>query len=131
MPAVNRLVIITVLGHVDLLRCSQWQMLRRARERRVYSRPGRITCSQRREEAGLLSVVPLRRFRRQLRNKRRSGTIEALPAGASAADVGAKMANAVVRSNALTASNNPVDLASVRRADAARRIGRSKRRDEA
>jgi hypothetical protein len=67
---------------------------------------------------------------RQLRDMRRSGTVEAFAGGATAADVGTKMANSIGRSNTLMATYNPVDLASVRRADAARRIGRSKRRYE-
>lgn len=68
--------------------------------------------------------------KRQMRDMRRSGTVEAFAGGATAADVGTKMANSIGRSNVLMATYNPVDLASVRRADNARRIGRQKRRDE-
>lgn len=68
--------------------------------------------------------------KRQLRDMRRSGTVEAFAGGATAADVGTKMANSIGRSNVLMATYNPVDLASVRRADDARLIGRRKRRDE-
>ncbi len=67
---------------------------------------------------------------RQMRDMRRSGTVEAFAGGATAADVGTKMANSIGRSNVLMATYNPVDLASVRRADDARLIGRRKRRDE-
>lgn len=66
---------------------------------------------------------------RQMRDMRRSGTVEAFAGGASAADVGTKMANSIGRSNVLMATYNPVDLASVRRADDARLVGRRKRRE--
>lgn len=66
---------------------------------------------------------------RQLRDMRRSGTVEAFAGGASPADVGTKMANSIGRSNKLFSTYNPVDLASVRRADEARLIGRRARRD--
>lgn len=66
---------------------------------------------------------------RQMRDMRRSGTVEAFAGGASPADVGTKMANSIGRSNKLFSTYNPVDLASVRRADDARLIGRRARRD--
>lgn len=68
--------------------------------------------------------------KRQMRDMRRSGTVEAFAGGASAADVGTKMANSIGRSNVLMATYNPIDIASVRRADDARLIGRRRRRDE-
>jgi hypothetical protein len=66
---------------------------------------------------------------RQLRDMRRSGTVEAFAGGASPSDVGTKMANSIGRSNTLHSTYNPVNLASVRRADSARLIGRRARRD--
>lgn len=66
--------------------------------------------------------------KRQLRDMRRSGTVEAFAGGASTADVGMKMANSIGRSNALFKTYNPVDIASVQRADKARLEGRRLRR---
>lgn len=66
---------------------------------------------------------------RQLRDMRRSGTVEAFAGGASTADVGIKMGNSIGRSNVLFKTYNPVDLATVRRADEARLVGRKRRRD--
>lgn len=68
--------------------------------------------------------------KRQLRDMRRSGTVEAFAGGASAGDVGTKMANSIGRSNTLFKTYNPVNLASVRRADEARLEGRKRRRME-
>lgn len=73
------------------------------------------------------SVFP--KDQRQLRDMRRSGTVEAFAGGATPADVGTKMANSIGRSNKLFSTYNPVDLASVRRADEARLKGRRARRD--
>lgn len=65
---------------------------------------------------------------RQLRDMRRSGTVEAFAGGASAPDVGSKMANSIGQSNTLFRTYNPVDLAAVQRADVARIEGRKRRR---
>ena len=65
---------------------------------------------------------------RQLRDFRRSGTVEAFAGGADAEGVAAKMGNSIDRSNALWKTYNPVSLEAVQRADEARKIGRSKRR---
>lgn len=67
--------------------------------------------------------------RRTLADMRRSGAIEALAGGAEPGTVSAKMANTIDTSNALHAAYQPVDLASVRSADAARRIGRKRIRE--
>jgi hypothetical protein len=67
--------------------------------------------------------------RRTLADMRRSGAIEALAGGAVPGTVSAKMANTIDTSNALHAAYQPVDLASVRSADAARRIGRKRIRE--
>lgn len=61
---------------------------------------------------------------RTLADMRRSGAIEARAGGADPATLSAKMANTISTSNALHAAYQPVDLQSVRQADAARRIGR-------
>ena len=66
---------------------------------------------------------------RQLRDMRRSGTVEAFAGGATPADVETKMANSIAQSNKLFSTYNPVDLASVRRADEARLKGRRARRE--
>ena len=67
--------------------------------------------------------------KRQLRDMRRSGTVEAFAGGASTADVGTKMGNSIGRSNVLFKTYNPVDLATVKRADEARLAGRIRRRE--
>ena len=67
--------------------------------------------------------------KRQLRDMRRTGTVEAFAGGATANDIGSKMGNSIGRSNTLWKTYNPVDLASVRRADVARVEGRKRRRD--
>ena len=67
--------------------------------------------------------------KRQLRDMRRTGAVESFAGGASAADVGNKMANSIGQSNKLFRTYNPVDLASVRRVDEARIEGRKRRRD--
>jgi hypothetical protein len=67
--------------------------------------------------------------RRTLADMRRSGAIEAMAGGAQAGTVSAKMANTIDTSNALHATYQPVDLASVRSADAARRLGRKRIRE--
>jgi hypothetical protein len=64
--------------------------------------------------------------RRTLADFRRSGAVEALRGGASAEQVGTKLANDFASSAALQKTYAPVDLATVRKADAARRLGRNK-----
>lgn len=67
--------------------------------------------------------------KRQLRDFRRSGTVEAFAGGADAEGVAAKMGNSIDRSNTLWKTYNPVSLEAVRRADMARVAGRQKRRE--
>ncbi|MBZ9719138.1 hypothetical protein LB519_14915 [Mesorhizobium sp. AD1-1] len=67
--------------------------------------------------------------RRTLADMRRSGAIEAVTGGAEPGTVSAKMANTIDTSNALHATYQPVNLASVRAADAARRLGRKRIRE--
>ena len=67
--------------------------------------------------------------KRQLRDFRRSGTVEAFAGGADAEGVAAKMGNSIDRSNTLWKTYNPVSLEAVRRADMARGAGRQKRRE--
>jgi hypothetical protein len=62
--------------------------------------------------------------RRTLADFRRSGAIEALRGGASAELIGNKLANDFASSANLQKTYAPVDLAAVRKADAARRSGR-------
>lgn len=61
---------------------------------------------------------------RTLADFRRSGAVEALRGGASAEGVGAKLANDFASSANLQKTYAPVDLATVRQADAARKRGR-------
>jgi hypothetical protein len=63
---------------------------------------------------------------RTLADLRRSGAVEAIKGGASAAGLSAKMANDLSSSNSLHKTYVPVDLATVRSVDAARRRGRHK-----
>jgi hypothetical protein len=67
---------------------------------------------------------------RKLADFRRSGTIEALAGKASAEDVSAKMANTLSQSNFLHATYAPAQLDQVRDADAARRRGRRRLREQ-
>lgn len=62
--------------------------------------------------------------RRTLADFRRSGAVEALRGGASKEEVGTKLANDFASSAALQKIYAPVDLATVRGADAARKKGR-------
>jgi hypothetical protein len=66
---------------------------------------------------------------RKLADFRRSGTVEAFAGDASPEKVSAKMANTLSQSNFLHATYNPVQLAAVRDADAARRRGRRRLRE--
>lgn len=68
--------------------------------------------------------------KRTLADMRRSGALEARAGGANPATLSAKMANSISTSNALHRAYQPVDLASVREADEARRSGRQRMRTE-
>jgi hypothetical protein len=67
--------------------------------------------------------------RRTLSDFRRSGAIEATAGGVTGPQLSNKMANDISTSNELFQAYNPVNITSVRAADAARRIGRTKRRE--
>jgi hypothetical protein len=67
---------------------------------------------------------------RQLADFRRSGTIEALAGDAPPEKLSSKMANSLSQSNRLHKTYGPVQLASVRDTDAARRRGRTKLREQ-
>ncbi|CAH1670474.1 MULTISPECIES: hypothetical protein [unclassified Chelatococcus] len=67
--------------------------------------------------------------KRQLADMRRSGTVEAFSGGASDHAVSTKMANTLAASSRLQKTYNPVNLATVRDVDAARREGRAKLRE--
>jgi hypothetical protein len=62
--------------------------------------------------------------KRTLADFRRSGTIEAIRGGAADGQIAAKMANRFDKSSSLRKTYSPVDLASVRAADEARKRGR-------
>lgn len=62
--------------------------------------------------------------KRQLRDMRRSGVMEAFAGGAMAQDISEKYGNSLDRSTFLFRTYNPVDLAKVRNADARRLAGR-------
>jgi hypothetical protein len=68
--------------------------------------------------------------RRRLMDMRRSGAAEAVAGEAKPGTLSAKMANSIESSNLLHKTYSPVDLASVRSADAARLRGRRRMRDE-
>jgi hypothetical protein len=68
--------------------------------------------------------------RRRLMDMRRSGAAEAVAGEAKPGTLSAKMANSIETSNSLHKTYSPVDLASVRSADAARLRGRRRMRDE-
>jgi hypothetical protein len=68
--------------------------------------------------------------RRRLMDMRRSGAAEAVAGEAKPGTLSAKMANSIESSNSLHKTYSPVDLASVRSADAARLRGRRRMRDE-
>jgi len=67
---------------------------------------------------------------RQLADFRRSGTVEALAGDATPEKVSSKMANSLSQANRLHKTYAPVQLASVRDTDAARRRGRAKLREQ-
>jgi hypothetical protein len=67
---------------------------------------------------------------RQLADFRRSGSVEALAGRADPAQLSAKMANSIASSNRLHRTYVPTMLASVRGADAARKAGRTKLREQ-
>lgn len=67
--------------------------------------------------------------KRTLADMRRSGAIELQAGGASSQTTAAKMANSISSANAIHKTYQPVDLETVRQADAARRIGRRRMRE--
>jgi hypothetical protein len=68
--------------------------------------------------------------KRQIADFRRSGTVEALAGDAAPEKLASKMANSLSESNRLHKTYAPVQLASVRDTDAARRRGRTKLREQ-
>ncbi len=68
--------------------------------------------------------------RRRLADMRRSGAVEVIAGDAKPGTLSAKMANSIETSNTLHKTYSPVDLASVRLADEARKRGRRRIRDE-
>jgi hypothetical protein len=67
---------------------------------------------------------------RQLQDFRRSGTVEALAGKVAPTDLSSKMANSISQSTRLQKTYGPVQLASVRDADAARKRGRNLLREQ-
>jgi hypothetical protein len=67
---------------------------------------------------------------RQVADFRRSGTVEALAGNAAPEKLSSKMANSLSQSNRLHKTYAPVQLASVRDTDLARRRGRAKLREQ-
>jgi hypothetical protein len=67
--------------------------------------------------------------KRQLRDFRRSGTVEAFAGDATPESVSAKMSNTLLQSNFLHRTYSPVQLEAVRAADASRRLGRRRIRE--
>jgi hypothetical protein len=68
--------------------------------------------------------------RRQIADFRRSGATEALAGGVDPARLSSKMANSISRSTHLQKTYGPVQLAAVRDADASRKVGRRKLREQ-
>jgi hypothetical protein len=66
---------------------------------------------------------------RKLMDMRRTAAVEALVGGADTGALAAKMANTIDDAKELQRTYLPVDLAAVRTADAARRLGRKRRRE--
>ena len=67
---------------------------------------------------------------RQLADFRRSGTVEALAGDVSPSSLSSKMANSISVSNRLHKTYGPVQLATVRQADEARKAGRTLLREQ-
>lgn len=67
--------------------------------------------------------------KRTLADMRRSGAIELQAGGAAPQATAAKMANSISSANAIHKTYQPVDLETVRQADAARRVGRRRMRE--
>jgi hypothetical protein len=63
--------------------------------------------------------------RRQMADFRRTGTVEALAGGIDPETLSSKMANSLSQSNFLHKTYAPVQLVRVRKADAARKRGRT------
>lgn len=68
--------------------------------------------------------------RRTLADMRRSGTVEAFAGGAQAESVSTKMANTLSASTRLQKTYNPVNVATVRQVDEARRTGRARIKEQ-
>jgi hypothetical protein len=68
--------------------------------------------------------------RRQIQDFRRSGTVEALAGKVAPTDLSSKMANSISQSVRLQKTYGPVQLASVRDADASRKAGRRRLREQ-
>ncbi|WP_162783407.1 hypothetical protein [Devosia naphthalenivorans] len=68
--------------------------------------------------------------KRKLQDARRSGAVEANAGGASVETISAKMANSIDQNKKLQQTYMPVNIAAVRAADDARRIGRKKLGEE-
>jgi hypothetical protein len=68
--------------------------------------------------------------KRHLQDFRRSGTVEALAGQVAPTDLSSKMANSISQSTRLQKTYGPVQLASVREADAARLRGRARIREQ-
>ena len=68
--------------------------------------------------------------RRRLSDMRRSGAVEVVAGAAKPGTLSAKLANSIETSNALHKTYAPVDIASVRMADEARKRGRRRMREE-
>jgi hypothetical protein len=68
--------------------------------------------------------------KRQLQDFRRSGTVEALTGEVAPTNLSAKMANNISESTRLQQTYGPVQLVQVREADAARRRGRARLREQ-
>ena len=68
--------------------------------------------------------------KRRLMDARRSGAVEANAGGASVESISAKMGNSIDENKRLQATYMPVNIAAVRAADDARRIGRKKLGEE-
>ena len=68
--------------------------------------------------------------RRRLMDMRRSGAVEVIAGAAKPGALSAKMANSIETSNSLHKAYAPVDIASVRLADEARKRGRRRIREE-
>lgn len=97
--------------------------LLRNRSKAVYSR---FTMP---DDFGAVRDLCFKGDKRTLADMRRSGAIEAQAGGATSSETAAKMANSISSANAIHRTYQPVDLETVRQADAARRRGRQRIRN--